>query len=136
MSSTGKQFKMVVKALIRDGEGNVLIIRKKGGSQSGYWDLPGGRVGHGESVDEALSRELKEECDMTLLSVGNILHVSGFLARGNPQDHVFGMIYACKAKGGITLGKEHSEYKWVAPKKLSRYQFPKDGYLETFKTLQ
>lgn len=136
MGETAKKFQMVVKALIRNEEGEVLIIRKEGGSQHGLWDLPGGRVEYGEFVEDALRREILEECGMELVKVGAILHVSGFVATSKSMDHIFKMIHECSARGGITLGDEHSKYKWVSVDTLSTYEYPKDGYLEAFKKIQ
>ncbi|MBS0654988.1 MAG: NUDIX hydrolase [Verrucomicrobia bacterium] len=49
-------FHLGVKGLIRNQEGRVLLLERKG-----YWDLPGGRLQKGETVLEALYREVDEE---------------------------------------------------------------------------
>lgn len=48
--------KTVVKAMIHNAEGNLLLVKA-----DGYWDLPGGNVEQGEGLLEALKRELEEE---------------------------------------------------------------------------
>lgn len=51
-------FRVSVKALIVNDEGHVLLVREY---DHDWWDLPGGGVDHGESIEQALSRELFEE---------------------------------------------------------------------------
>lgn len=51
-------FRVSVKALIVNEQDQVLIVREHGHD---WWDLPGGGVDHGESIKEALTRELAEE---------------------------------------------------------------------------
>jgi len=46
--------------------GEVLLTKRKFEPQKGYWDLPGGFVGLGETVEQSLIRETKEELDLTL----------------------------------------------------------------------
>ncbi len=50
-------YRVAIKALIRDATGNVLLVKE----DSTEWDLPGGGMDHGESVDVAMARELHEE---------------------------------------------------------------------------
>lgn len=54
-------FRLSIKALIRNPEGHVLVVKEAGRS---WWDLPGGGMDHGETIHEAIARELKEEVDL------------------------------------------------------------------------
>ena len=48
-------------------EGLFLAARKRAGkTNSGYWELPGGKVGEQESVEQALMREFQEELGMDI----------------------------------------------------------------------
>ncbi|TGL62110.1 NUDIX hydrolase [Leptospira ognonensis] len=58
-----KGLRVRVAALIQDAKGKVLLIQQKKNT-SGYWLLPGGGIEFGESAEEALKRELKEELDL------------------------------------------------------------------------
>ena len=51
-------YRVSLKALIRDERGRVLVVKEGGRT---YWDLPGGGMDHGETIDVALARELHEE---------------------------------------------------------------------------
>jgi 8-oxo-dGTP pyrophosphatase MutT (NUDIX family) len=50
-------YRVSLKALIRDAEGRILLI-KEGRDE---WGLPGGGIDHGETIDEGLRREIREE---------------------------------------------------------------------------
>lgn len=58
-----------VAAFIRDEEGNLLLCRRARAPQQGTLDLPGGFVDMGETIEEALIRELKEELNAVVQKV-------------------------------------------------------------------
>src|SRR5690606_4909053 len=62
-------FHLGIKALIRNDEGSVLLLRvnpaKLNGEHRDYWDLPGGRVQKGDDVIDTLKREVAEETGIT-----------------------------------------------------------------------
>ncbi len=53
-------FHVGVKAIVRNGDGSVLLVRETGHSEA-FWDLPGGRMEAGETFEATLRRELHEE---------------------------------------------------------------------------
>lgn len=65
--------KQVVCAVIRDTDGHILLARRAPGQHlEGHWELPGGKVEPGESLESALQRELLEELGL-VVSVGKEL---------------------------------------------------------------
>lgn len=52
-----KQWQVSIKGLVFDNERRLLLLQE----EDGRWELPGGRMEHGETFAEALKRELKEE---------------------------------------------------------------------------
>jgi len=50
-----------LKAVILDGEGRTLVVKESGRD---WWDIPGGGIEHGETLKEALARELYEEVSL------------------------------------------------------------------------
>jgi ADP-ribose pyrophosphatase YjhB (NUDIX family) len=50
-----------VKAVILDDQGRILVVKESGRD---WWDIPGGGIDHGETLKEALSRELREEVSL------------------------------------------------------------------------
>ena len=51
-------YRLSIKALIRNDKGDVLVVKETGRT---WWDLPGGGMDHGETIKQAIARELYEE---------------------------------------------------------------------------
>lgn len=110
----------VVAAIITDKDGRILIARKKKGkSLEGYWEFPGGKIEDGESPEESLVRELKEEMDI------DIKVVEYFAENIHNYDETTIRLIAFFAelqKGNITL-KDHDMYNWVDINDLKDFCF-------------
>jgi len=64
---TRKHTEVAVGILIRDADGALLLsTRPAGKPYAGYWEFPGGKIEQGESVEQALRRELEEELGITI----------------------------------------------------------------------
>src|SRR5882724_10279288 len=73
-----------VRAVVIDGQGRVFLVKH---SYVAGWHLPGGGVETGETVQEALARELLEEGGITARNEP-VLHGVFFNARASRRDHV------------------------------------------------
>jgi 8-oxo-dGTP diphosphatase len=62
----------VAAAVIRDGSKFLLAQRPGGRRQAGFWEFPGGKIEPGETAEEALSREIREELGVEI-RVGALL---------------------------------------------------------------
>lgn len=60
--TTDYLFRVSIKCLVRNSDGEVLVVKETG--RSG-WDLPGGGMDHTESIKQAIAREMTEEVSMT-----------------------------------------------------------------------
>lgn len=68
MSDTRKHTEVAVGILIRQDGALLLSTRPEGKAYAGYWEFPGGKIEAGETVTEALRRELHEELGVTIAS--------------------------------------------------------------------
>ncbi|VWX58017.1 8-oxo-dGTPase [Burkholderiales bacterium 8X] len=66
MSSTRKHTEVAVGILIGADDALLLSTRPEGKPYAGYWEFPGGKVETGETIEEALRRELHEELGITI----------------------------------------------------------------------
>jgi 8-oxo-dGTP diphosphatase len=91
-----------VAALLQHDEGILLVRQEKDGR--GYWLLPGGGVEHGETMEEALARELVEECGIRSCRVIAPVLVAESIAPGPvgpASKHVVHMVYEVDAGDGV-----------------------------------
>jgi len=107
----------VVAALI-ERDGKVLIAkRRKGQRLGGRWEFPGGKREPGETPEECLRRELREEFGVEAHVQGHFL-TSPFTYRCVPIDL---LVYRAACPPGRFDLKEHDEVAWVSPIDLGKY---------------
>lgn len=98
----------VVAAVILSN-GKVFATQRGYGEFKGKWEFPGGKIEDGESPQEALEREIKEELD-TKIEVGEFIDTIEY---DYPTFHLSMDCFACKIiKGDLTL-KEAEDSRWL-----------------------
>ena len=100
-----------VGAVVTDGRGRLLLIRRGHAPGAGLWSLPGGRVEPGESDAAALAREMREETGLDV-TVGRLLGP----VRLSGGDDVYDVRdYLVRVTGGaLTAGDDAAEARWVS----------------------
>ena len=106
----------VVAALIRDQEGRVLLVRKRG---TAAFMQPGGKRDAGESDVAALSREIVEELGCRVLAnSARSLGVFDCAAANEPGFQVRAAVYAVDIEGAVQPQAEIDQVVWVDPRAL------------------
>ncbi len=103
----------VVAAIIIDGE-NIFATQRGYGEFKDGWEFPGGKIEEGESPEEALVREIKEELD-TVIEVGELIETVEY---DYPNFHLSMDCFICKIKSGNIVLKEHEAAKWLTKENL------------------
>ena len=98
----------VVAAIIRDGD-KVFATQRGYGDYKDGWEFPGGKIEAGESPQQALVREIKEELD-TDIAVGDCLTTVEY---DYPAFHLSMQCFWCKIVDGKPVLKEHEAARWL-----------------------
>ena len=109
----------VSAAIIRDG--CVFIARRARGPALGVWTMPGGMVEAGETLSEALIREILEETSMTIVPVALAGHREVVVrdSEGRVSRHFVILCFASRWVSGETkLNDELDDSKWARPAEL------------------
>ena len=98
----------VVAAIIRDGN-KVFATQRGYGDYKDGWEFPGGKVEPGETAQQALVREIKEELD-TDIAVGDYLTTIEY---DYPTFHLSMQCFWCRIVDGTPVLKEHETARWL-----------------------
>lgn len=110
-----------VEAIIRDKENRILVLKRNNAPVKGEWWFPGGRVHKGETLSEALIREVKEETGLDIKVVNTV----GVYTRVFPERHDISIVFLCSLNtGNLELNQEHSDVKFLSTKKAMRELHP------------
>lgn len=119
------QFFFSTKALIVKDNKFLVMYNMVAGKKK--FDMPGGRMEFGETAEETLAREIKEELNVQikpikLIDTWNYMHKEYF--------QITGIIYYCKITGGeIIISDEHDGYEWIDVDQIAE-QFTRKVFLE------
>ncbi|GBL05631.1 8-oxo-dGTP diphosphatase MutT [Glaciecola sp. KUL10] len=111
----------VAVGVVKRNDTFFICKRSKEQHQGGLWEFPGGKVEPGESVFEALSRELSEEIGIQVHSSTPFMVIQHRYSDKNVRLDV----HLVEDFEGEPLGAEGQECTWVSNEKLDEYDFPK-----------
>ena len=105
-----------VGAIIKDGAGRLLLIQRGHEPETGRWSLPGGRIEPGESDEQAVVRETREETGLRVTCgalVGSVERPGLGGAVVDIRDYV-----AIVTGGTLAAGDDAADARWVSPTDL------------------
>lgn len=121
------------RAVILDDQGRVLLCRL---ARSGFWCLPGGNLDPGETLEQCMIREIREELGVEA-QLGGIIHNRSFLRGENSVIDVWFFIANSQDFQDLDLTKashafEHSEVGFFSPDELlGRGETVRPDHLQT-----
>ena len=102
-----KQIEVVAAIILKDGR--VFATQRGYGDFKDWWEFPGGKMEPGESQEQALVREIKEELDARI-EVGRLIRTVEF---DYPEFHLTMHCYRCSVISGGLVLKEHEAARWL-----------------------
>ena len=109
----------VVAALIWDNDRFLICQRPANKARPLLWEYVGGKVEFGETKEEALIRECKEELDITV-SVGSVFFD---VIHEYPDITIHLTLFSATIADGEIKLLEHNDYRWITPKEISQFEF-------------
>jgi len=111
----------VAVAVIMNQHDQVCIsLRHKDVHQGGLWEFPGGKIEQGETVEQALKREVKEELNISILTSRPLIKIN----YNYPDISVCLHVQTVQSYSGQAMGMEGQVLKWVDVTDLSAFNFP------------
>jgi ADP-ribose pyrophosphatase YjhB (NUDIX family) len=105
--------------------GPILLVERGGHPLKGYWSLPGGLVETGETLEDAVRREILEETGLQIQPVSRFEIFERIMrdASGRAEYHYVLADYVCKVVGGtLRAGDDVSRAAWVRRSELDNYR--------------
>ncbi len=111
----------VAVGVLQNPQSEVLLaLRPKSSHQGGLWEFPGGKIEPGESVEQALQRELAEELGIQVQSCRPLIQVSHRYSGRQVRLHT----WLIERWHGEPRGMEGQPLRWVRPEELPGYAMP------------
>lgn len=107
-----KTINVVAAVIMKDGK--VFATQRGYGEFKDGWEFPGGKVEAGESPEEALRREIREELEVEV-NVGDLIDTIEY---DYPAFHLSMKCYACTISGGSPHLLEHEAARWLSADQL------------------
>lgn len=124
-----KTIQVVAAIIIQDN--HIFATQRGYGEFKDGWEFPGGKIEPGETPEQALIREIREELD-TEIVVGPLFDTVEY---DYPQFHLTMYCYICKVQSGELVLKEHEAARWLTKENLDSVAWlPADlGLIEKLK---
>jgi len=117
---------VAVSGVILNPTKEILIVRRAKSPGKGLWSLPGGAVKIGEKLHNALIREIKEECNISI-KIEKFLGAFDrifFDENQNVQYHYVVLDYLCHTKDTeIQPARDIDDYIWISSETISEYSY-------------
>ncbi|UCH80803.1 MAG: 8-oxo-dGTP diphosphatase MutT [Nitrospiraceae bacterium] len=115
-----RTFIKVAAAIIEKDEKILIARRQKDDPLKDKWEFPGGKIQEGETPEQCLKREIREELDIEI-AVGDLLYSTKYKYRHIAVELFFYRTVYCEGEVKLI---EHRDIRWVEKRNLRNYDVP------------
>lgn len=101
----------------------VLMVKRSNAPAKGSWAVPGGKIKLGETMHQALVREIKEETSLDI-TVGEVVYIFDVIQHNEQKEITFHYViidFLCELQGGqLKAGDDAKDVKWISRDDLKK----------------
>jgi 8-oxo-dGTP diphosphatase len=116
---------VAVGAIIEHSDsGRILLLKRaeQADYMGGIWEDITGRMKQFEEPEDALRREVREECGLEIAIVKPLTVFHLYRGARSAENELVGIIYWCRSESDqVVLSREHSDYRWLPPQEALRW---------------
>ena len=112
-------------ALINAKNEVLISLRKNKKEYNGYWEYPGGKIEIGETLEQGLVREIREELNIAITN--SCIAPLTFAVDEEEMNQTILFLYVCRKWDGSITSLLNQKIEWVKPIDLVQYQMPRSN---------
>ena len=112
-------------ALINEKNEVLISLRKNKKEYNGYWEYPGGKIEIGETLEQGLVREIREELNIAITN--SCIAPITFAVNEEEMNETILFLYVCRKWDGSITSLLNQKIEWVKPIDLAQYQMPRSN---------
>ena len=112
-------------ALINAKNEVLISLRKNKKEYNGYWEYPGGKIEIGETLEQGLVREIREELNIAITN--SCIAPLTFAVDEEEMNETILFLYVCRKWDGSITSLLNQKIEWVKPIDLVQYQMPRSN---------
>lgn len=112
-------------ALINEKNEVLISLRKNKKEYNDYWEYPGGKIEIGETLEQGLVREIREELNIAITN--SCIAPITFAVDEEEMNETILFLYVCRKWDGSITSLLNQKIEWVKPIDLAQYQMPRSN---------
>ena len=112
-------------ALINEKNEVLISLRRNKKEYNGYWEYPGGKIESGETLEQGLIREIREELNIAIIN--SCIAPLTFAIEKEEMNETILFLYVCRKWDGSITSLLNQKIEWVKPIDLAQYQMPRSN---------